>query len=105
MTVSNDNLPAGDDGGGERNAGLQRVRTVIDAEIARAHAVDRVAAVVLSETGMVPARRLRWLGIAATLVVAAGLGGLFEANRLQTATPVDVVVLDPLTFGAVAVDQ
>ena len=104
MTVSNDNFPSGA-GGGELEDGLQRARAAIDAEIARAHAADRVAAAVLSEVGIPPGRRLRWLGIAATLMIAAGLGGLFEANRLQASAPLDVVVLDPLTFGAVAVDQ
>ena len=83
---------------------LDRVKGAIDAEIAASGANARVAAAVLSETGTSPRRHLRWLAIAATLVVAAGVGGLFEMNRQQT-SDLNVVVLDPLTFSAVAVDQ
>ena len=100
MTVSK-----GDMRGDDLAAGLERARTAVDAEIAGSAAAQRVAAAVLAEVGLGPPRRLRWLGIAATLVIAAGLGGLFEANRLQASAPLDLVVLDPLTFGAVAVDQ
>jgi hypothetical protein len=107
MTVSS--------GGGDRmsiggpderalHAGLQRARSQIDAEIAQSAAPTRVAAAVLSETiGSQP--RLAWLAIAATMVIAAGLGGLYESSRLQASPELNIVALDPLTFGAVAVDQ
>jgi hypothetical protein len=104
VTVSNDRFP-NDDGDGEFAAGLDRARAAIDAEIARSAATARVTAAVFQEVGLSAPRRLHWFGIAAAMVIAAGLGGLFEANRLQAAAPIDMVVLDPLTFGAVAVDQ
>ena len=98
MTVSN--------GADDRalDAGLQRARVQIDAEIAQSAAPTRVAAAVLTET-IGPQPRLRWLAIAATMVVAAGLGGLYETSRLQASPELNIVSLDPLTFGAVAVDQ
>lgn len=92
-------------GRGDLSAGLSLVRAEIDAEIARSGAPARVAAAVLAEAGMAQRHHLRWVAIAATLVVAAGLGGLFEVNRQPAASDLNVVVLDPLTFGAVAVDQ
>ena len=106
MTVSNDDDRFAMGGSDDRalNAGLQRARAQIDAEIAQSAAPTRVAAAVLAET-VGPEPRLRWLAIAATLVVAAGLGGLYETSRLQAGPDLSIVSLDPLTFGAVAVDQ
>ena len=100
-----DGSGAGASGGGDLDSGLERVRAEIDAEIAGCGAARRIAVAVLSETGMAPRWRLRWVAIAATLVLAAGLGGFVEMTRQQPTSDVNVVALDPLTFGAVAVDQ
>ena len=80
---------------------------MIDAEICPLGAGARVAAAVLAETGRRgPTAVLRWLAVAATLVIAAGLGGLRRDHPLagdrQAATS---SCLDPLTFGATGVDQ
>ena len=106
MTVSDDGNSMSVDGSDDRAlaSGLQRARAVIDAEIAQSAAPTRVAAAVLAET-IGPQPRPRWVAIAATMVIAASLGGLYETSRLQASPEVNVVVLDPLTFGAVAVDQ
>jgi hypothetical protein len=100
-----DGAGPGASGGGDLHSGLQRVCAEIDAEIAGSGATRRVVVAVLSEAGAAPHRRLRWVAIAATLVLAAGLGGFVEMARQQPAGDVNVVALDPLTFGAVAVDQ
>jgi hypothetical protein len=95
----------GPDGGGDLSAALDRARVEIDADILRSGAAARVTAAVLAEVGIMPSHRLRWVAIAATLVIAAGLGSLFEATRQPTPADMNVVVLDPLTFSAVAVNQ
>src|SRR4051812_15054345 len=103
MTVSRgDFLSSGET---QMQADLYRARMAIDGEIARSAAAERVTRAVLAEVGIAPAGRLRWLRIAAALVVAAGLGGLLETNRVQSSAPLDVVMLDPLTFSAMEVDQ
>jgi hypothetical protein len=106
MTVSNNGDDASMNGSDDQllAAGLHRARAAIDAEIGRSAAPKRVAAAVLAET-VGPQPRFRWVAIAATMVVAAGLGGLYETSRIQGTGDLNVVVLDPLTFGAVAVDQ
>jgi hypothetical protein len=103
MTMPNDMNRRTDDMSDIHEA-LGRTRAAIDAEIARSGASRRITAVVLAEAGAGEPLGVRWFAVAATLVIAAGLGGLFQATR-HHADGVDIVVLDPLTFGAVAVDQ
>jgi hypothetical protein len=104
VTVSDNDNPMTGSTDRALASGLQRARAAIDAEIAQSAAPTRVAAAVLADT-IGPQPRLRWAAIAATMVIAAGLGGLYETNRLQGSPDVNVVALDPLTFGAVGLDQ
>ncbi len=50
--------------------------------------------------------RPRWVAIAATLVIAAGLGAVYELTTggPQDSQSFDVVVLDPLVFGPTGLD-
>jgi hypothetical protein len=88
-------------------AGLDLARAAVDDEIDRSGAAPRVARRVIAS---LPGRHLRrnaWLAIAATLVLAAGLGAIVEISR-STAVgdrALDVVVLDPLVFGPTEADQ
>jgi hypothetical protein len=79
---------------------LGAVRLVLDEEILRSGAAERTARAVLAR---LPARRWRpsWVAVAAALVIAAGLGSVFDLSFLTpvTDTPMEVVVLDPLVFG------
>lgn len=80
--------------------GLQAARGAFDADILTSGAVGRVAAAV--SRGMVPWRpiHIHWLPVAAALVIAAGLGGIFDmtvvapASQTRSAT----VNVDPLVF-------
>jgi hypothetical protein len=79
--------------------GLDDARTALDAEIAASGAVARVSA-ALSARLPLPQRRHGWVAVAATLVLAAGLGSAFDLAFLQSpdAGSFNVVVLDPLVF-------
>jgi hypothetical protein len=107
MTVSNHGEGEREsiDDAGDLAMGLARARAEIDAEIKRSGAAGRVAAAVLADLDPARPPRFGWLAVAAALVIAAGLGGLVEANRLQSVPSQDVVAFDPLTFGPVAVDR
>ncbi len=89
-------------------AGLARARADIDDEIARCGAPERVADAVLAAAARPVARfRPRWVAIAATLVIAAGLGAVYELATSGTPgnRSVDMVVLDPLVFGPTGLDR
>jgi hypothetical protein len=86
---------------------LERARADVDAEVAAAGSAETVKAWVLEATGQVPRRRLRWAAIAAALVLAAALGGLYELSlpQRQGGAAVEVVVLDPIIFDGGAIDR
>jgi hypothetical protein len=86
---------------------LDRARASLDEEIARSGAPERVAAAVQAAAARTSTLRPRWAAIAATLVIAAGLGAAVE---LTTGAGVsnqsfNVVTLDPLVFGPTGFDQ
>jgi len=87
--------------------GLDRARAAIDAEIAGSGGPERIAGAVLAAAAR-PAGLLRprWVAIAATLVIAAGLGAVYEfiTNGPPDGQSFDMVVLDPLVFGPTGLD-
>lgn len=93
------------DGAAALDRGLGRVRESIDAEIAASGAVARTGAAIQAN---LPDRysRSRWIAVAAALVIAAGLGSVFDLRFLAPLEErgVDVVVLDPLVFGPTEVE-
>jgi hypothetical protein len=86
----------------EAAAGLSRLlageRRRLDAAIAGSGAAARVGAAVLA--GLPPRRTAGWsiAWIAATLLLAAGLGSIVDF-RFASETPTQVVVLEPLLLG------
>lgn len=88
------------------DAGLADVRSALDDEIAASGAVERVHRNVVSRTVAPPPARLRWMAVAAALVIAAGLGSIVELGRLSSAggRQVEMVLLDPLVFGPTEAD-
>ncbi len=84
---------------------LDGVRAGLDDEIDESGAESRIADSVLTGLGLAPARRWRRLAVAAALLVAAGLGGVYEFAHSSPTTGFDVVVLDPLVFGPAGFDQ
>jgi hypothetical protein len=86
--------------------GLDAARAAADAEAAVSGAIARVETAVMQSLQRRPARRGRWLEVAAALVVAAGLGSAYDlvASGKGPDAPVNVVVLDPLVFGPAEVD-
>ncbi len=88
-------------------AGLDRARAAIDAEIAGSGAPERVSEAVLAAAARsATVLRPRWVAIAATLVIAAGLGAVYgiTTNSPQDNPSFDMVVLDPLVFGPTGLD-
>lgn len=85
--------------------GLGKVREALDAEIAASGAVARIGAAIQAT---LPDRhsRSRWIAVAAALVIAAGLGSVFDLRFLAPLDErgVDVVVLDPLVFGPTEIE-
>ncbi len=88
-------------------ADLDRARASVDEEIARSGAPERIGAAVRAAAAQSTALRPRWAAIAATLMIAAGLGAAFELTTGAAAgnQSLDVVVLDPLVFGPTGFDQ
>jgi hypothetical protein len=86
---------------------LDRVRASVDEEIARSGAPERVGAAVRAAAAQSTALHPRWAAIAATLVIAAGLGAAVELTTGVAAgdQSFDVVVMDPLVFGPTGFDQ
>lgn len=91
----------------ELNAALTRCARALDREIAASGAVDRVGARVRTRIAARPFRRTIWFAIAATLIIAAGLGSLadFALINGRDDTGQQVVVMDPLVFGTTVVEQ
>ncbi len=85
---------------------LAAVRDVVDGEISASGAVARVKAAILARRRA--DRRTagrRWMAVAAGLVVAAGIGSFIDFTVLGPADHgSEVVVVDPLVFGAVTAD-
>ena len=81
--------------------GLRAARAAADSEAAASGAIDRVRAGVLAGIGS-RGMRVNWVAVAATLVLAAGLGGIFDLAVVGTQhqpSPYDVVTIDPLAIG------
>lgn len=93
------------DGATALDRGLGRVRDALDTEIAASGAVARIGAAIQAS---LPTRhsRSRWIAVAAALVIAAGLGSVFDLRFLAPLEErgVDVVILDPLVFGPTEVE-
>ena len=89
------------------DGGLARAARALDREIADSGAVDRVARRVMTRVAAGPPhRRALWFAVAATLVVAAGLGSLADvAFTAGSASNQEVVVVDPLIFGTAVMGQ
>jgi len=88
-------------------AALATAAVALDRDIEKSGAVGRVADAVLAKIADNPQPRVRWVAVAATLLLAAGLGGAVQFT-LETSVGqagVDVVVLDPLVFGPAGIDQ
>ena len=83
--------------------GLRAARDALDSEIEESRAADRISAAVLARLAADarPRRRLRWIAVAAALVLSAGLGSIVETRLLAASEQAtqDVVVLDPIVFG------
>jgi hypothetical protein len=77
-----------------------------DRDIAASGAAFRVSAAVFARISPRPARRARWVAIAATLILAAGLGSIADLTLLSAAedSGQSVVLLDPMVFGPTEVD-
>jgi hypothetical protein len=91
------------DGAAALGRALAGARAALEEEIDRSGAATRIAASVLSRRPAQPLRP-RWFAIAAAMVLAAGLGGLIDADIAGTRTAggaQTVVALDPLIFGTV----
>lgn len=93
------------DGAAALDRGLAGVRNALDAEIAAIGAVARISEAIQAS---LPDRhsRSRWIAVAAALVIAAGLGSVFDLRFLAPLQErsVDVVVLDPLVFGPTEIE-
>ena len=89
------------------DGGLARAARALDRDIADSGAVERVARRVMGRVAARPThRRAFWFAVAATLVVAAGLGSLADvAFTGRSASNQEVVVVDPLIFGTAVVSQ
>ena len=89
------------------HVGLAAAAKALDREIEASGAVDRVTSRVLARTAPRPAPRAIWFAIAAALVIAAGLGSVADRalNDARINSTGEVVVLDPLVFGATVVNQ
>ncbi|HZP21051.1 MAG TPA: hypothetical protein VFB16_12690 [Bauldia sp.] len=81
--------------------GLLRVRAAVDADIAADGAAARIAAALAEQLRARPMRRLNRLAVAAILLAAVGLGGLFDLTVLSPAGRPgnDVVALDAFNIG------
>ena len=86
--------------------GLASARAAADAEVAVSGAIARIETAVMRGLPRRSARRVRWVEVAAALVVAAGLGSAYDlvSSAATPDAPVNVVVLDPLVFGPAEVD-
>ena len=82
------------------DSGLQRLRDVLDAEIAASGAASRVEGRVLAAVTPVVANGRRWAMVAAAAVAAAALGAIVDVTILAPfgSQSFEVVVLDPLFF-------
>ncbi len=89
------------------DGGLARAARALDREIADSGAAERVARRVMARVAARPShRRTLWFAVAATLVVAAGLGSWADvAFTGRSASNQEVVVVDPLIFGTAVVSQ
>ena len=89
------------------DGGLARAARALDREIVSSGAADRVARRVMGRVAAgAPHRRAFWFAVAATLVVAAGLGSLADvAFTGHSTSNQEVVVVDPLIFGTTVVSQ
>jgi hypothetical protein len=80
---------------------LAEARAAADGEIAASGAVERVRMGALAGIAA-RNRRVSWMAVAATLVLAAGLGGLFDLAVIAPQgqpSRYDVVNIDPLGLG------
>jgi hypothetical protein len=77
-----------------------------DREIAASGASLRVGAAVLARIGARSLRRIPWVAIAATLLIAAGLGSVADLTLVNAAdeSGQSIVLLDPMVFGPTEVD-
>lgn len=93
-----------------READLDRALTAAaaetDREIAASGAPVRVGAVVLARIGARSIRRIPWVAIAATLLIAAGLGSVADLALVNGAddSGQSIVLLDPMVFGPTEAD-
>jgi hypothetical protein len=93
------------DGAVALERGLAAAAHEIDMDIAASAGLARVDAALAARLGGQP-RRLRyaWLAAAATVLIAAGLGGVFDLTVLSPSAArgaPEVASLDPLGFGLV----
>ncbi len=84
--------------------GLRAARDAMDAEIEESGVAERVSEAVLARLTprSEPRRPMRWIAVAAAILVSAGLGSAVDLKLTATAdsqSTQDVVVLDPLVFG------
>jgi len=94
------------DGAVALERGLAAASREIDTDIATSDGLERVNAALAARLGGQP-RRLRyaWLAVAASVLVVAGLGGVFDLtvlSRPDVRDAPEVASLDPLGFGLVA---
>jgi hypothetical protein len=89
------------------HVGLAAAAKALDREIEASGAVDRVTSRVMARIAPRRTRRAIWFAIAATLVIAAGLGSVADLalNDARVSAAREVVVLDPLVFGTAVVEQ
>jgi len=87
--------------------GLAAARAAADAEAAVSGGAARIEAALMRSLPRQRSWRSRWIAVAAALVVAAGLGSVYDLviGGTDSSGPMNVVVLDPLVFGTAEVDQ
>jgi hypothetical protein len=87
--------------------GLAEARAALDAEIFASGSADRVLAATRAAIGPRPFGGWRWAAAVAVIVCAAGLGSIadFRIGARGNEAPINVVVLDPLVFGPITIDD